>query len=1027
LVTLGLDITTFSGQLNVANASLTTFGGNVGKVFKEVERKVLDSIRNIGIGMVALSGAAGLGLKNFVGVAADFEQELSKVKAVSGATADEMELLKEQAIEAGESTVYTSGEAAKAQGELIKSGLSLKQVLSGGLEGALQLAAAGEIDLASAAEIASTALNTFRKDNLTVIQAADILAGASNASATDVEGLRLSLSMVGTVADGAGMKFKDTATALAVFAQNGLKGSDAGTSFKTMIMNLIPKTKEQIETMSKLGLITEKGTSAFYDQSGDLRDLASIAEMVKIALKGLTNEQRSSYLESMFGTDAIRAGNILYKEGAAGVSKMAAEMSKTTAAQVAKDKTDNLRGSIIQLSGAFESLKLAIGDPLIKPIQIVTNFLKLLTNSFNALPSFIKSTISYLFGIGIVVNFILGAFLMLFVTMAKLSFWFLVLRLGGFKLIGMFLRFTVGYIAAKAINVLAMAFNALKAAMITNPIIAAMVLIIGLLAFLAYQSGYASKWIDQLIKKLRELGVLAPAVAGSAAADGTDDYTDSISDLNDMINDYKDSAKDAEKSTKKFLAAFDEVYQIPEDDELPKIPEITPPNETGGGGGDSLGGGTGGSDYTPELDWPPIPPFPGWPPIPPIPIPQVQPVVIPVLQPEPVIIPVLVPEPVPVPSWVYAFAEAFQLAFAPVLVLAEAFQLAWQTCTQLVTSAVVALQTAWVIVWEAIAVAVQPVKELATIFSLAWQAATDLVKSAVVLLQQSWDSAWAGLVAAVKPVIELAKLFGDAWNTGYDKIKEVMKDFGDWASDKMGQLGDMMKQPLSQAFAVMESFWEDHKTAVLVTVGLLIVGIVAWWLGLPALVLEAIALLLPRLAAFLPRVAAAFTGLIDDVLAYFEGMPGRIISALASLPGKLYDLGVNAWNSFKSAFPGVVRLIFSSGGNTSTVPAYASGTDYHPGGWAVVGEKGPEILNLPRGSSVTPNSDIESMVGTSSAGKGGSSNIGIDYERIETAFINALQSMNVIAKVDTSTSSMTSLVRAMQPAIASEKARRGGS
>ena len=108
-----------------------------------------------------------------------------------------------------------------------------------------------------------------------------------------------------------------------------------------------------------------------------------------------------------------------------------------------------------------------------------------------------------------------------------------------------------------------------------------------------------------------------------------------------------------------------------------------------------------------------------------------------------------------------------------------------------------------------------------------------------------------------------------------------------------------------------------------------------------------------------------------------------------------------------------------------SVPAYASGTSYHPGGLAIVGEKGPELLNLPRGSSVTPNSDIDSFGGSSSGGMGGGS-MAIDYDRMESIFVSALQQLNIIAKVDTSPSSMIAFTRAQQPAIASEKARRGG-
>ncbi|EMQ7378567.1 phage tail tape measure protein, partial [Listeria monocytogenes] len=107
-------------------------------------------------------------------------------------------------------TKYSALEAAQAQEELLKAGLSVKDVIDGGLSGALSLATAGELDLASAAEIAATVLNAFKDDNLSVADAANILAGAANASATGVEEMKMSLQQVSAVASGVGLSFDDT-------------------------------------------------------------------------------------------------------------------------------------------------------------------------------------------------------------------------------------------------------------------------------------------------------------------------------------------------------------------------------------------------------------------------------------------------------------------------------------------------------------------------------------------------------------------------------------------------------------------------------------------------------------------------------------------------------------------------------------------------------------------------------------------------------------------------------------------------
>ncbi|WP_242281671.1 phage tail tape measure protein, partial [Bacillus cereus group sp. BfR-BA-01454] len=321
-------------------------------------------------------------------------------------------------------------------------GVSLTDIINGGLEGALNLATAGELELGDAAEIASTALNAFKDDNLSVAQAADLLAGAANASATSVGEMKFGLSMVSAVAAGVGLSFKDTTTALALFAQNGLKGSDAGTSLKTMLANLIPKSNEAYDMFSDLGLITidtgkamqflgERGikptsnsfkdvtgalseyaakqagvkvgsekaekafqkltfetgimTNAFFDSNGNLKEMSDIAEILQMAMQGLTAEQRQSYMYTLFGSDAIRAANILYKEGSDGVKNMYTEMSKVTALEVAETKMNTTKGKIEELSGAVDTLKKSFGDALLPILVDVVSGVQGVVDWFNNL------------------------------------------------------------------------------------------------------------------------------------------------------------------------------------------------------------------------------------------------------------------------------------------------------------------------------------------------------------------------------------------------------------------------------------------------------------------------------------------------------------------------------------------------------------------------------------------------------------------------------------------------------------------
>lgn len=311
---------------------------------------------------VQAAGFAGLGYGVFDAVKnySDFTAQLSQIKAVTGLDAEAMDAVKEKALELGADTQFSSTEAAQGMTELLKAGVSVKDVLGDASQAALDLAAAGQLSLPEAAEIMSTAMNAFHMDDAT--HAADALVGAANASATGVQELKYSLSAVSAVAAGVGMSFDDTNTALAVFANNGLKGSDAGTSLKTMLMNLSPHTKQATEEMQRLGLLTDEGTSKFFDQEGHLRSLSDIAGLLQDHLSGLTDEEKMNALSTMFGSDAIRGGMIMLREGAKGVKDMNAAMKDITAHETAKVAMDNLRGSLLRLKSAWENLTIKLLD-----------------------------------------------------------------------------------------------------------------------------------------------------------------------------------------------------------------------------------------------------------------------------------------------------------------------------------------------------------------------------------------------------------------------------------------------------------------------------------------------------------------------------------------------------------------------------------------------------------------------------------------------------------------------------------------
>ena len=406
---------TLYDQFSATSDKIATKFKTLEGISEQAANKIDSSLSKMKLGFASMVVGAGIlaTLAFPIDKAAEFEQGLSAIKAVSGATNAEMKILSDLSLEMGKKTKYSALESAQGIEELIKAGVSLKDVVNGGIEGALNLAAAGEIEVADAAEIASMALNAFRNDALTVTKAADILAGAANASATDISGLKMGLSQASAVASGFKMTFLDTSTASAVFAQNGLKGSDGGTSLKNMLLNLIPTTKAQIELSKKLGLVTADGANAFFDSTGKMKDLAGISDVLQKSFSGLTDEQRASAMVTLFGTDAIRASNILYKEGAKGVNDMQQAMTKFTALSVATERMNNLKGATEQMKGSFETMMIVIGSGFTKPLSLLVKGFQFLFDIVTSLASTkLGKVLLITFGIIGAGALVLGAFVL---------------------------------------------------------------------------------------------------------------------------------------------------------------------------------------------------------------------------------------------------------------------------------------------------------------------------------------------------------------------------------------------------------------------------------------------------------------------------------------------------------------------------------------------------------------------------------------------------------------------------------------
>ena len=332
-------------------------------VFKKVGGAAADLGKGLAVGLAAGGAAIAAGIGASVKVAADFEKQMSAVKAVSGATAQEMAQLSGKALQLGKDTSFSAMEAGRGLEELVKGGVPIADIMNGAAEATLALAEAGGVDLATAAGIATAAINTFNLGGEDMAHVADLVAGAASSSAIDVNDFGMSMSQAGGVIKLAGGTFDDAAVAITAMGKAGYVGSDAGTSLKTMFMNLQPRTKEQIKLFDELGITTKGANNEFFDAQGKVRAFSDVAGVLQDALKGQTEQQKLATLETMFGSDAIRAAGVFVKQGKEGFDQLGEAIGRQgSAAEAGRTRLDNLAGDLDKLGGSVEVAGIKFGQ-----------------------------------------------------------------------------------------------------------------------------------------------------------------------------------------------------------------------------------------------------------------------------------------------------------------------------------------------------------------------------------------------------------------------------------------------------------------------------------------------------------------------------------------------------------------------------------------------------------------------------------------------------------------------------------------
>lgn len=343
---------------------------------------------------VPLVAVGTAGLK----VATDFEKGMSEVKAITQATEGDFEALRDTAIDLGATTAFSASEVAGAMTEMAKAGWNSQQIIDG-MGGVLDAAAASGESLASVSTIVADAITGFGLAAGDSAMVADLLTQAANSGTIGINDLGESFKYVAPVAQSMGLSITDVTTALSVMSMAGIKGSQAGTSLRTTLTNLVKPTDAMAIAMEELGIEVT-------NSDGTMKSLDSIVGVLRDSFSGLTDEQKAYYAATLAGKEGMSGLLSLLNLTEEEYNAVAASMENANgvAQETADVMQDNLQSKLEQLGGALESLAIIMADNVIPALTTFIEWLTGLIEKFTELSPATQKFILILAGIAVAIG-----------------------------------------------------------------------------------------------------------------------------------------------------------------------------------------------------------------------------------------------------------------------------------------------------------------------------------------------------------------------------------------------------------------------------------------------------------------------------------------------------------------------------------------------------------------------------------------------------------------------------------------------
>ena len=344
---LGDEVEKAGNSAESANGGFTVFKGALADFIANVVTNAISKLKDLA--------------KETINVGATFDSAMANVSAISGATGDDLDALRAKAKEMGETTKFSATESADAFSYMAMAGWKTQDMLDG-IAGIMQLASASGADLATASDIVTDALTGFGESADQAGRLADIMATASSNANTNVELMGETFKYVTPVAGAMGYSMEDTALAIGLMANSGIKGTQAGTALRSIMVRLSTDAGKTANSLGALGTLTEKLGVEFYNADGTARDLADVLGDTRVAWANLSAEQQTNYAKTIAGQEAMAGWLAIMNASEADFNKLSTAIDNSTgsAEKMADVMINNLSGDMTLLNSHLESVQIAI-------------------------------------------------------------------------------------------------------------------------------------------------------------------------------------------------------------------------------------------------------------------------------------------------------------------------------------------------------------------------------------------------------------------------------------------------------------------------------------------------------------------------------------------------------------------------------------------------------------------------------------------------------------------------------------------